>query len=80
MVKLKLNLDELSVESFPTTANGEPPRGTVRGAMFESFNRTDCGSCEGETCEGATCFTSCGSGAPPQCTCPVVITGDDPCV
>jgi hypothetical protein len=81
MTKLRLRLDELAVESFPTTADAGPPRGTVRGAEDgPSLVHTACGTCAGETCEGATCFTSCGGAAPPECTCPAPGTNDDRCV
>ncbi|HEX8695613.1 MAG TPA: pinensin family lanthipeptide [Longimicrobium sp.] len=67
-MKMKLNLEELQVESFETVA-GEPERGTVRGYITGTLgcNCTEdtCASCEG-TCD--TCFNTC----PDTCanTCP----------
>ena len=68
MKKLALNADELRVESFPTVQVAETLRGTVLAAEG-TMRQTQCGSCVGPTCEGPTCFTSCGGG-PPECTCP----------
>jgi hypothetical protein len=73
MRKLKLEIDALSVQSFATTAPDAPRRGTVRAA--EGTVVTACGTCVGETCEGPTCFTSCGFG-PPDCVCPPPGTTD----
>ena len=61
MRKITLDLDRLTVDSFPTTAPAEAPRGTVEGAM-----RTRELYCTG----GDTCRTSCGGGDP-RCTCPI---------
>ena len=58
MRKITLNLDRLSVESFPTTELPEAMRGTVDAAMML---RT----------RGDSCRTSCaGGGGDPMCTCP----------
>jgi hypothetical protein len=68
MKKLKLEPDELRVESFPTVTAAEALRGTVAAAEA-TMQQTQCGSCAGPTCVGPTCYTSCGGG-PPECTCP----------
>lgn len=61
MKKLKLNLDELAVETF-TTEHGEDGRGTVAGhATFACLSRK-CGGtavCTGGSCDG-TCYATCG--------------------
>lgn len=55
MAKLRLRLDELSVESFRTSPEGEAAKGTVLAAELPpSYPRTSCG----RTCDG-TCFTDC---------------------
>ncbi|HEX8692717.1 MAG TPA: hypothetical protein VF746_09875 [Longimicrobium sp.] len=68
MKKLNLKLDELAVESFPTTIEPVVERGTVHGAMA-----TRTGNCA--TCNGPSCYTSCraedGLIYDQQCTCPV---------
>ena len=68
MKKLVLDADALRVESFPTLAVEETLRGTVHAAEA-TMRQTQCGSCVGPTCQGPTCYTSCGGG-PPECTCP----------
>ena len=64
MKKLKLNLDDLRVESFATTPDATAPPGTVFGQDTEdTICNTQCGTCTcGNTC-GNTCANSCG-----QCT------------
>jgi hypothetical protein len=69
MKKLSLEMDDLSVESFPTTVRHEPLKGTVDAAEF-TLKTAQCGSCGGDTCAGVSCFTSCIPGGP-GCTCPV---------
>lgn len=67
MKKLSLKLDELAVESFPTTREAAPELGTVHGAMAPTNTGGNCATCRGETC-----FTSCpGGGGDPACTCPI---------
>ena len=66
MRKLKLTIDRLAVESFPTVPEPAPAAGTVNGA--EATARThQCGSCV------ASCYTSCygAMAADAPCTCPV---------
>jgi len=60
MRKLTLELEQLTVESFPTTAEDEAARGTVEGA--EATRELYCTN-------GDTCRTSCAGG--PKCLCPV---------
>ena len=69
MKKLSLDLHALAVESFPTAQAEEQLRGTVEAAAF-TVRTIQCGSCGGDTCNGASCFTSCIPGGP-GCTCPV---------
>jgi hypothetical protein len=72
MRKLKLQIDSLTVESFPTAEQPREEPGTVHGAAA-----TRTGACA--TCNGVSCVTSCryddGVGgfaiAGPVCTCPV---------
>ncbi|HEX6746626.1 MAG TPA: hypothetical protein VF092_04970 [Longimicrobium sp.] len=52
--KLRLAVDEVRVESFPTAA-AVPARGTVRGA--EATPRTGCALCG--TAAAGTCFNGC---------------------
>ncbi|HEX8692718.1 MAG TPA: hypothetical protein VF746_09880 [Longimicrobium sp.] len=60
MVKLRLKLDELSVESFPTDPDGEAEKGTVLAQELPpSYPRTACGK---------TCIETCLT----VCTCPGV--------
>ena len=67
MNKVRLNVDGLVVESFPTGKADEVLTGTVHAAMA-----TNTGNCA--TCGGATCFTSCaGAVGYPMCTCPIQI-------
>ena len=65
MRKLKLAIDRLAVESFPTVPEPALETGTVLAA--EATARTNqCG----------TCYTSCaGAIGYPQCTCPIHVTG-----
>ena len=65
MKKLTLNLDELAVESFPTTRSDEELRGTVRAAEALLLGATRALYCT----HGDTCKTSCAGG--PYCLCPV---------
>ena len=70
--KLKLNLEQLSVDSFDTTAS-ERPTGTVFGEQCTCYTNCTCpgcptcdatcpntcaASCEG-TCDGCTDYTAC---------------------
>lgn len=57
MRKIRLELEELSVESFDTAAGDESPRGTVRGHSTDT-QETACGP------DGSNPFTSCYSDAP----------------
>jgi hypothetical protein len=62
--KLKLNLDDLQIESFETSATDATRPGTVWGYETESPGDTYCGSCD--VCSnGGTCDASpgCASGS-----------------
>lgn len=69
MNKLKLNWDELVVESFETSAQPSG-RGTVRGHISAiqdgCLTETDELSCPG-SCEPATCDANCGPGTGGGC-------------
>ena len=77
--KLKLNLDDLKVESFVTTPDATQGRGTVFGQMqTESCVVCTAGTCQCPTLAGDTCqYPPCGGGgtgegptcAATQCTC-----------
>ena len=56
--KLKLNLDQLSVDSFDTTRS-EKPKGTVFGEQCTCYTNCTCPGCP--TCD-ATCrgYGTCG--------------------
>lgn len=76
MKKLRLELDEISVESFHTQgAAGEP--GTVHGNQEGGEDAAAitgwswlCGSCNATCDGGATCPLSCGGAAPTGCNSP----------
>lgn len=66
--KIRLDLDELAVESFPTTAPDDPSAGTVFALASDGSTcaqlQCTCDSDNG-TCDGScnyTCALSCGSG------------------
>ena len=73
MSKLSLDLEQLVVESFPTTDPRWDGRGTVRGMDSATIDQDTCDSCEectdfdscAGTC-GATCGASCAS-CPQSC-------------
>ena len=67
MRKLKLQIDELRVDSFDTDDRGAARRGTVAGQLLAySLDQSGCEiysgccthSCNG-TCAGATCGSTC---------------------
>lgn len=71
MSKLKLNFDELRIESFVTTsANSMRPRGTV-----EAFSGTG----QTITPELTNCFCACNGSDPASCSGPVSECGGDTC-
>jgi hypothetical protein len=76
MRKLNLRPDTLHVESFPVADVPDEARGTVRAAEMLTVRTAQCGTCGGNTCAGATCFTSCAPGGHPACTCPIINTGE----
>jgi hypothetical protein len=68
MNKLKLNLEELSVDSFEAVESARP-QGTVQGQeMLLVTNNTACaGSCPGQTCIDLTCGPSVCHSSPCAC-------------
>ncbi|HSU14854.1 hypothetical protein [Longimicrobium sp.] len=66
MNKMRLNVDGLSVESFPTGERPAESQGTVHANWAPTNTGGNCA-----TCGGATCFTSC-AGAGGHCTCPIL--------
>jgi len=62
MKKLLLDVDTLSVESFPTQEAGTESAGTVHGAMATLRG------CNSNT--APSCFTSCRADMRDACTCP----------
>lgn len=95
MRKRRLNIDELSIESFETDALAEP-RGTVEARQTGPFEPVSCAcatdefiscpftcgfySCEGNTC-AATCNPTCGASCNGTCgyTCEGTCFGDLTC-
>jgi hypothetical protein len=73
MKKLKLELDNLTVESFDTTGV-QKPRGTVVGEQCTCW--TNCDTCPGcPTCD-ATCAYTCDDATCPNCpTCAASCNG-----
>ena len=61
--KLKLNLDQLSVDSFDTTVT-EKPKGTVFGEQCTCYTNCTCPGCP--TCD-ATCNYTCDDATCPNC-------------
>ncbi len=71
MKKLKLNLDDIKVESFETSANNLSAVGTVKGnatlteyVTCNGCTHITCGNtcgntCNGNTCDGNTCDGTC---------------------
>ncbi|HEU0012485.1 MAG TPA: hypothetical protein VFQ45_02315 [Longimicrobium sp.] len=72
MRKLKLDLDELEVQSFDTTTDPGAPRGTVHGA------ETDEETCE-KSCWWGTCELHCSGGGTCNEPGPCVWTPDISC-
>lgn len=67
MAKIRLDIDDLTVESFDTADDNVRRKGTVRGHDF-SLNpdcgsvNSDCATCQPGGCphDTETCFASCG--------------------
>ena len=60
--KLKLNLDQLAVDSFDTSVS-EKPKGTVFGEQCTCYTNCTCPGCP--TCDAScngTCYASCNGG------------------
>lgn len=70
MGKLKLNLDEIKVESFLISENLLTKQGTVIGNMelpkTTQTADTACETCGDNTCIG-TCIATCCNTCPPDC-------------
>ena len=65
MIRNKLKLDELQVESFHVLPDGEYERGTVLANEAEAVLETAGTTCQGATCKGDTCeYQTC---AGPSC-------------
>ena len=71
MKKLKLNLDDLKVESFATTPDAASGRGTVFGQDPTHPPENTCNTCGMEmfTCVGYTCVEWCGHNPSENGTC-----------
>ena len=70
MKKLKLNLDELKVESFETTPSGFKNNGTVLGFLKETAPSaaSNCDGCGGTPTQYVTCrIPTCVEGTDPSC-------------
>lgn len=76
MKKLKLNIDDLKVESFETNNNTEQKEGTINGFAINTKGNGDscsltchdtCLTCEQHTCLN-TCYETCaGASCDPTC-------------
>ncbi|MET0399703.1 MAG: hypothetical protein ABW277_23145 [Longimicrobiaceae bacterium] len=82
MKKLKLDLEELSVESFATTPDARVDGGTVFGQQCTCYTQCTCPGCP--TCDascngtcGGTCGATCNASCDGTCGCG---TGDLSCV
>ena len=73
MKKLKLNLDEIKVESFETNTIKSMVEGTVHGNVSGKNPAETCLTCA-YTCEGVTCVYTCANTCPNTCG----YTCDDP--
>ncbi len=62
-MKLKLNLEQLTVDSFDTTST-EKPKGTVFGEQCTCYTNCTCPGCP--TCD-ATCAQTCDDATCPNC-------------
>jgi hypothetical protein len=75
-MKLKLNLEQLTVDSFDTTVS-EKPRGTVFGEQCTCYTNCTCPGCP--TCD-ATCNYTCDDATCPNCpTCAASCNGTCNC-
>jgi hypothetical protein len=75
MRKLKLDLEDLAVESFATTAEPRRESGTVFGQQCTCYTQCTCPGCP--TCDascngtcGGTCGASCNGTCGDTCNCP----------
>jgi hypothetical protein len=71
-MKLRLNLDQLSVDSFATDA-AAAPGGTVFGEQCTCPNATCANTCPATcalTCDDMSCHVTCGYTCGDSCGCP----------
>ena len=68
--KLKLNLDQLEVDSFDTISRGAAGRGTVRGEQCTCYTNCTCPGCP-------TCYASCNGTCDATCPATCAYTCDD---
>lgn len=61
MKKITLDLDDLKVESFETTAEASDAPGTVHGYITRDLTLCD-------QCTDSTCGSTCGGSCSPTCT------------
>jgi len=64
MKKLKLNLDDLKVESFETTNSSKKTKGTIVGYVTETDLKPICGN---TNIECPTNYNTCDCTYPPYC-------------
>ncbi|HEX6042547.1 hypothetical protein [Longimicrobium sp.] len=79
MQKLKLNLEDLSVDSFDTTRS-ERPKGTVFGEQCTCYTQCTCPGCP--TCDAScngTCYASCNGTCDVSCNGTCAGTCGDSC-
>src|SRR5688500_7014995 len=78
-MKLKLNLDELTIDSIDTTGS-EKPKGTVFGEQCTCRTNCTCPGCP--TCDAScngTCGGTCEASCNGTCNCPTANTCDYSC-
>lgn len=72
MSKLTLKVDELTIQSFPTTERGVDWNGTVRGMSGDTCDEDTCESCDQCTDMDTCVVNSCAPSCPITCaSCPV---------
>ncbi|HEU4882963.1 MAG TPA: hypothetical protein VFT45_11970 [Longimicrobium sp.] len=83
MRKLKLDVDQLTVDSFDTKASDGARAGTVQGfappTFWESCNGScdyTCGTCNASCASCVSCYNTCGNTCGPSCygTCQTCLT------
>lgn len=61
MKKLKLNLEDLKIESFQTDSISKKSKGTIKGFITNTDPRCNTECAGGNTCQN-TCYNTCGWG------------------